>query len=223
MGHYSVNATKPGFESASKTAITLVVGQFATENLTLPVGQISLVVTVQEQQLVVNTTTEQTSGLVGERQVKELPLNGRSYDELMSLNPGVVNYTSQKAGGLGSSNSSIGNMFSASGRRPQETVFLLNGIEYTSASEINLTPGAQVNIATSSGTNQLHGTLYEFLRNSDLDARNFFDGASIAPFKRNEFGAALGGPIQKDKDLSFRQLRRLSAAARPLKRHPGPR
>ncbi len=234
VGHYSVTATKPGFESASKTGITLVVGQSAIENLALPVGQISQVVTVQEQQPVVNTTTEQTSGLVGEKQVKELPLNGRSYDELMSLNPGVVNYTSQKAGGVGSSNSSIGNMFSASGRRPQETVFLLNGIEYTSASEINLTPGgtsgqllgvdavrefnvltdtygaeygkrpgAQVNIVTSSGTNQLHGTLYEFIRNSDLDARNFFDGASIAPFKRNEFGAALGGPIQKDKTFLF--------------------
>ena len=234
VGEYSLTAAKSGFETASKTGITLVVGQSATENLTLSVGQINQVVTVEEQQPVVNTTTEQTSGLVGEKQVKELPLNGRSYDELMSLNPGVVNYSSQKAGGIGSSNSSIGNMFSASGRRPQETIFLLNGIEYTSASEINLTPGgtsgqllgvdavrefnvltdtygaeygkrpgAQINIVTSSGTNQLHGSLYEFLRNSDLDARNFFDGASIAPFKRNEFGAALGGPIQKDKTFLF--------------------
>ncbi len=234
VGHYAISAAKTGFETASETGITLVVGESAVENLTLAVGQINQVVNVEEQQPVVNPSTEQTSGLVGEKQVKELPLNGRSYDELMTLNPGVVNYTSQKAGGIGSSNSSLGNMFSASGRRPQESIFLLNGIEYTSASEINLTPGgtsgqllgvdavrefnvltdtygaeygkrpgAQVSIVTSSGTNQLHGSLYEFVRNSDLDARNFFDGPSISPFERNEFGAALGGPLQPDKTFLF--------------------
>jgi hypothetical protein len=74
-------------------------------------------------------------------QFKELPLNGRSYDELVTLNPGAVNYTGERSGGVGTSNSAIGNMFAVSGHRPQENIFLLNGIEYTSASEINLTPG----------------------------------------------------------------------------------
>src|SRR5439155_21440656 len=97
--------------------------------------------TVVEAGPIVNTGTEPTSGLVGERQVKDLPLNGRSYDQLLTLNPGIVNYTSQRSGGVGASNSAIGNMFSVSGRRPQESIFLLNGIEYTSASQINLTPG----------------------------------------------------------------------------------
>ena len=178
--------------------------------------------------------TEETSGLVGERQVKELPLNGRSYDQLLTLNPGIVNYTSQRAGGIGTSNSVVGNMFAVSGHRPQENLFLLNGVEYTSASEINNTPGgtsgqllgvdavrefevvkdtygaeygkrpgAQMSIVTASGTNQLHGTVYEFARNSALDARNFFDQGSIPDFQRNVFGGSLGGPVKKDKTFIF--------------------
>src|SRR5262249_11275 len=98
-------------------------------------------VTVVETPNAVNLSTDQISGLVGEREVKELPLNGRSYDGLMALNPGIVNYSSQRSGGVGSSNSAVGNMFAGSGRRPQENMFLLNGIEYTGASEINVTPG----------------------------------------------------------------------------------
>src|SRR5258708_8991387 len=73
--------------------------------------------------------------------MKDLPLNGRSYDQLLALNPGIVNDTSQRSGGIGTSNSVGGSMFSTSGRRPQENLYLLNGVEYTSASEINNTPG----------------------------------------------------------------------------------
>src|SRR5258708_13558647 len=73
--------------------------------------------------------------------MKDLPLNGRSYDQLLALNPGIVNYTSQRSGGIGTSNSVVGSMFSTSGRRPQENLYLLNGVEFTSASEINNTPG----------------------------------------------------------------------------------
>ncbi len=234
VGGYSVTASLSGFKSATKTNIRLVVGQAATENVPLEIGDLQQVITVEETAPVVSVSTQQTSGLVGEKQVKDLPLNGRSYDELLLLNPGIVNYSSEKSGGVGTSNSAIGNMFSVSGRRPQESIFLLNGIEYTSASQINLTPGgasgqllgvdavrefnvltdfygaeygkrpgAQVNIVSSSGSNQVHGTVYEFLRNSDLDARNFFDQKNIAPFKRNEFGGALGGPIQRDKTFIF--------------------
>src|SRR5207248_1431191 len=131
-------------------------------------------------------------------------------------------------------NSALGNMFAVAGRRPQENLFLLNGIEFTSASLINLSPGGasgqllgvdavrefnlvsntygaeygkrpggQVSIVTASGGNALHGSAYEFLRNSDLDARNFFDQASVPQFQRNNFGAALGGPIRKDKTFLF--------------------
>src|SRR6185312_13834431 len=141
VGRYEVTANKAGFEPVSRQGITLVVGQRAEVDLQLSVGELKQMVTVDEQAPVVTLSTEQTSGLVGERQVKDLPLNGRSYDGLMTLNPGVVNYTSQRSGGVGTSNSAVGNMFSASGRRPQESIFLLNGIEYTSASVINLSPG----------------------------------------------------------------------------------
>lgn len=234
VGTYSVIGSKQGFKSALLPNLKLVVAQAAEANLVLDIGDLSQTVTVEEHPESVVVSTEQTSGLVNEKQVKDLPLNGRSYDELLMLSPGIVSYSSQKSGGVGQSQSAIGNMFSVSGRRPQESLFLLNGVEYTSASEINLTPGgasgqllgvdavqefnvitdtygaeygkrpgAQVSVVTSSGTNALHGSAYEFLRNSDLDARNFYDQQNIAPFERNEFGGALGGPIQKNRTFIF--------------------
>ena len=234
VGHYELRAERTGFRSEVKTGVSVVVGQRDTVELVLQVGDVRQTVQVEAAPTVVAVTTEDVSGLVGERQVKELPLNGRSYDQLISLNPGVVNYTSQRAGGIGTSNSVVGNMFAASGRRPQENLYLLNGVEFTSASEINNTPGgvsgqllgvdavrefsvvkdtygaeygkrpgAQVNIVTASGTNQFHGNAYEFLRNSALDARNFFDHGNIPAFRRNVFGGSLGGPIRKDRTFFF--------------------
>jgi hypothetical protein len=120
VGRYQVSATKTGFNSQVKTGIELVVGQSSTVDFVLPVGDLKQTVTVEEAPSPVNLSTQETSGLVGERQVRELPLNGRSYDELMTLNAAVVNYTSQRSGGNGTSNSSVGNMFAVSGRRPQE-------------------------------------------------------------------------------------------------------
>src|SRR5258708_24918393 len=174
------------------------------------------------------------TGFVGEKKLKDLPLNGRSYDELMTLNPGVVNLTCEKTGGIGISNSTTGNMFSVSGNRPQQNLFLLNGVEFTGAAENNMQPGGtsqpllgvdavrefnllrdsytaeygkhpggQVSIITQSGTNQWHGSVFEFLRNNVLDAPNFFDQGSAPPFQRNQFGGSLGGPIQKDKTFVF--------------------
>ena len=234
VGRYEVRAEKPGFRSEVKTGISVVVGQREIADLVLQVGDVRQTVKVESAPTVVVVSTEDVSGLVSERQVKDLPLNGRSYDQLIALNPGVVNYTSQRAGGIGTSNSVVGNMFAASGRRPQENLYLLNGVEFTSASEINNTPGgvsgqllgvdavrefsvvkdtygaeygkrpgAQVNIVTSSGSNEFHGNVYEFLRNSALDARNFFDHGSIPEFQRNEFGSSLGGPIRKNKAFLF--------------------
>jgi hypothetical protein len=141
IGKYEVQAEKQGFAAQVKTGIDLLVGQNTTVDLVLTVGQIRQVVTVEEPVPTVNLSTQDTSGVVNERQVKQLPLNGRSYDGLLMLNPGVVNYTSERAGGVGNSNSALGNMFAVSGRRPQENLFLLNGIEFTSASLINLSPG----------------------------------------------------------------------------------
>jgi hypothetical protein len=234
VGSYELIVDKPGFRSERRFGVVLVVGQHEELALTLQVGDIKQTVEVNANPDQLSATTEDTSGLVGERQVKELPLNGRSYDQLLTLNPGTINYTSQRAGGTGTSNSELGNMFSVSGHRPQENLFLLNGVEYTGASEISNTPGgvsgqllgvdavrefavvkdtygaeygkrpgAQVSIVTAGGGNDFHGSAYEFVRNSAMDARNFFDLPDIPDFQRNDFGGSLGGPIRADKTFFF--------------------
>ncbi len=233
VGRYTVTVDAPNFGHYKRSGVSLTVGQTLELTLKLSITGAETV-NVQDTPPAVNISTEQTSGLVDSRQVKELPLNGRSYDQLIQLNPGVVNYTNQRSGGVGTSNSSVGSMFSVSGRRPQDNIFLLNGIEYTGASLINTTPGgtsgfllgidgirefnvvsdtysaaygkrdgAQISIATTGGTNQLHGSVFEFARNSFFDARNYFDGNRVPEFQRNDFGASLGGPIKKDKLFLF--------------------
>ena len=234
VGRYTISINQDGFAPLKRTGIGLTVGQSIELHLALSVGTVEQVVTVADTPATVDTSTLQTQGLVDERQVKELPLNGRSFDQLLQLNPAAVSYTTQRSGGVGTSNSSVGNMFSISGRRPQDNLFLLNGIEYTGASLINVTPGgtsgqllgveavrefnvvtdtyganygkrtgAQISIITASGSNDLHGSVYEFLRNSALDARNYFDQAQIPEFQRNDFGAAVGGPLRRDKLFGF--------------------
>ena len=234
LGHYEVRATKQGYAERIRTGVVLVVGQDATADLVLKIGEVKEQVTVIEDAPIVNVSTQDISGLVGEKQVKELPLNGRSYDLLLPLNPGIVNFTSQKTGGIGVSNSTTGNNFAVSGNRPQQNLFLMNGVEFTGAAENNMQPGGpsqqllgveavrefnvlrdsygaeygkrpggQVIIVTQSGTNQWHGSVYEFLRNNALDAPNYFDLGAAPLFQRNQFGAASGGPIRKNETFLF--------------------
>ena len=234
VGAYKVSVAHDGFAQQQRNGISLTVGQSLQLDFVLGVEAVQQSVEVDATSETVNTRTQQTTGLIDEREVKELPLNGRSYDELLTLNPATVNYSNERSGSIGTSNSSVGNMFAVSGRRPQDNLFLLNGIEYTGASLINVTPGgtsgqllgvdavrefnvvsdtygagygkrdgAQVSIVTTSGSNQLHGTAFEFIRNSALDARNYFDFGSIPEFQRNQFGGSLGGPIRHDKVFVF--------------------
>ena len=234
VGPYEVRVTKEGFAEGIRSGIRLVVGQDAGVDLGLRVGPVSEQVKVTEDAPVVNLTTQDISGLIGEREVRELPLNGRSYDLLLTLNPGVVNFTWEKTGGIGVSNSTTGNNFAVSGNRPQQNIFLLNGVEFTGAAENNMQPGGssqqllgvdavrefnvlrdsygaeygkrpggQITIVTQSGSNQLHGSIYEFLRKNALDAPNFFDQGSAPPFQRNQFGGSLGGPIRTNKTFLF--------------------
>jgi Carboxypeptidase regulatory-like domain/TonB-dependent Receptor Plug Domain len=234
VGEYEIHAKKDGFQERIRAGIHLAVGQEASVDLRLEVGPLRESVAVTEEAPMVSTTTRDISGLVGEQQVKDLPLNGRSYDELLTLNPGVVNFTWEKTGGVGVSNSTTGNNFSVSGNRPQQNLFLLNGVEYTGAAENNMQPGGpsqqllgvdavrefnvlrdsysaefgkrpggQVIIVTQSGSNQLHGSAFEFLRNNALDAPNFFDQGAAPQFQRNQFGGSLGGPVLKEKTFVF--------------------
>jgi Carboxypeptidase regulatory-like domain len=234
VGRYEIHATKQGFSEQIRAGVVLDVGQDATADLALRVGEVKEHVTVTENVSVVDASTQDISGLVGEKQVKDLPLNGRSYDLLLTLNPGIVNFTSQKTGGLGVSNSTTGNNFAVSGNRPQQNLFLLNGVEFTGAAENNMQPGgpsqqllgveavrefnvlrdsygaeygkrpgAQVIIVTQSGSNQWHGSVYEFLRNNALDAPNYFDQGAAPLFQRNQFGASSGGALKKNKSFLF--------------------
>ena len=141
VGEYELRVSKVGFQEQVRTGIHLAVGQAASADFTLRLGGVKQQVTVEEEAPIVNTTTRDISGLVGERQVKELPLNGRSYDLLLTLNSGIVNFTSQKTGGTGISNSTTANNFAVSGNRPQQNIFLLNGVEYSGAAENNMQPG----------------------------------------------------------------------------------
>ena len=231
LGLQEVKAEKTGFKGEVRTGINLEVGQDAVVTLRLEVGQVSEAVTVLGDAPLVNTTTSSVSGLVGEQSVKELPLNGRSFDNLITLNPSAINYTTMKSP---NTTTSDGNSFSVVGRRPGDNLFLWNGIEYTGASQLADTPGGvsgdllgidairefnvltdtygaeygkrsggQVLVVTQSGTNSLHGSVFEFLRNSALDKPGIFDQGVVPPFRRNQFGGSLGGPIKKDRLFLF--------------------
>ncbi|MBV8571366.1 MAG: carboxypeptidase regulatory-like domain-containing protein [Acidobacteriaceae bacterium] len=234
-GTYELNVQKSGFKAAGRKGIGLEVNQAVVVDMPLELGNRSEQVTVTEAPALISPAVDQTSGLVSGMQIRELPLNGRSYDQLLTLNPEIVNFTNEKNNATpGISNSAVGNMFAAAGRRPQENLFLLDGVEYTGSAEINMTPGgtsgellgvdairefnvlidfygaqygkrpgAQVLIVDRSGTNEFHGSAYEFLRNSYFDARNFFDQGSVPGFQRNQFGASAGGPLVHNRSFLF--------------------
>jgi Carboxypeptidase regulatory-like domain len=238
VGTYSVKAEKQGFRVSVQSGLELVVGQHGVVNLQLQVGQMQQSITVSSQLPPVNTTTASVSGVVSAAEVKDLPLNGRSFDQLITLDSGAMNNVSHTTSL--STGSGAGNQFGVEGRVPEEQLFLMNGIEYTGNSAREVLPGgasgqllgvdairefnlltdnysaqygkragSQVLVVTQSGSNEIHGTLFEFLRNSTMDARNFFDappseiGRRIPVFQRNQFGAALGGPIRRDKIFLF--------------------
>ncbi len=234
VGLYELEVKKEGFNTIVRSGLQLAVAQEAVVDFRLEVGQSSQQITVNADAPIVNTTTTNVNNLINGQQIRDLPLNGRSFDELMTLNPSVVNFTAAKVGGVGVSNSTAGNNFAVDGNRPQQNMYLLNGVEFSGAAENNMQPGGvsqqllgvdavrefnllsdsysaeygkhpggQVVIVTQAGGNQLHGSLYEFLRNNDLDARNFFDGSSVPGFTRNQYGASVGAPIKKDKTFVF--------------------
>jgi hypothetical protein len=229
VGPYEITTKMPGFKQQLRGGINLVVGQQAVIDLTLEVGIAAEQVTVTEEAPLVNTTLSSTSGLITAAQVKDLPLNGRSFDRLLELNAGVVNNSSNMGGGGGFP------AFSVAGHRQETNRFLINGVdwiggnathqfitpsgassqllgveavreynvlEHTYGAEYGKRAGGQVSIVTSSGTNQWHGDLFEYHRNSALDAKDYFADAKN-PFKRHQYGGTIGGPIKKNKMFVF--------------------
>ena len=232
-GNYAVSVTAAGFSTALRTNVTLTVGAQQILDFTMQVGQINQTVEVSVEAPNVELVSSTISGNVDQRSVVELPLNGRSWSDLATLQPGVSsiktlpNVTNPDRIGRG-----LGNQLTITGARPQQNNYLINGIsmnDYTNGAPGSMlggnlgvdaiqefsvlttnysaangrTSGGVISAVTKSGGNAFHGNVYEFLRNSALDARNFFDGPQIPPFRRNQFGASAGGPIQKDKTFIF--------------------
>lgn len=226
IGTYRVQVKAPGFRTEVRSGLTLTVGSQAVVDFTLQVGETAQTVTVQAEVPQVETTTSSVGSLVEPTQMRELPLNGRNFEQLMTLSPGVVPQVG------GASFYGTQQNYSVSGSRPEGQAYLLDGTDVQNfwahgtgsgalgtslgidgIAEFQLLTntyspqyggnGAVLNATTKSGTNQLHGSVYEFFRNSALDARNFFDGSQIPPFNRNQFGTTLGGPIKKNKLFFF--------------------
>lgn len=231
LGSYEVRAQKEGFQTEVRRGIELTVGREATVDVVLQVGAVSQTVQITAEAPLVETTASSVSALVETHQIENLPLNGRSFDNLALLQPGVAISQFQN----NNIQSGFTTKLSIRGARPEQNSFLLDGTDIMGPS--NSTPGSVggqsfgvdavrefrvetgtfsaqygraaggvINVITKSGTNEFHGTAFEFLRNSALDASNFFDNATSsgkAPFKRNQFGASAGGPIRKDKTFFF--------------------
>jgi hypothetical protein len=228
-GNYEVRVTAQGFSTQVRTGITLTVGAQQLLDIAMQVGQVSQTVKVTAEAPTVELTSSTLSAEVNATTVRELPLNGRSWTDLTNLQPGVV--TAESHASL-DPNRGFGAQVSISGGRPQQNNYRVDGIsinDYANggpgsvlggnlgvdaieefsvlttnySAEYGKTSGGVVNAITRSGTNQFHGSAYEFLRNSALDARNYFDPAQIPPFRRNQFGASAGAPIRKDKTFIF--------------------
>ncbi len=227
-GTYEISVTLPGFETLVKSGVILAVGQAAGLNFAMKVGAVSEKVTVMDEAPLLDTTTSTVGGVVDEKRIQELPLNGRDFSQLPLIQAGVTAVRN----GDSTITKGYGARVSMGGSRPDQTAWLLDGTNIHNLSnfgtpgsaagvmlgvdavrefqvltsnysaELGGTSGGVVNMVSRSGTNGLHGTLYEFLRNSALDARNFFD-KDKPPFKRNQFGASLGGPIRKDRSFFF--------------------
>lgn len=227
-GEYEITATLVGFETLAQKGIVLAVGQVAEINVRMKVGEVASRVEVTGDAPLVNTTTSSVTGVVEEKRIQDLPLNGRDFSQLALVQPGVIAVRTTSTG----TNKGYGTRISMAGTRADQTAWLLDGTNIKSMSnfgtpasaagvmlgvdavqefqvltssysaEFGGTSGGVVNMVTKSGTNTFHGNAYEFLRNGHLDAPNFFDVAKPA-FKRNQFGFSLGGPIQKDKAFFF--------------------
>lgn len=223
-GNYKITVEVKGFKRAVRESVGLEVDQQQKVDFTLAVGDVSEQVIVNEDIPLVQTESATVGTVVEQREVTELPLNGRNFLQLNLLVPGAL------PGAKGSQLGTQGGSINVHGLREASNFFWLDGIDNTTqaigqlvvnpptytvqefkvqsptyAAEFGRTAGAQINVITRSGTNSLHGDVYEFLRNSKLDAKNFFDSstAKIPIFQRNQFGADAGGKIIADKLFFF--------------------
>jgi outer membrane receptor protein involved in Fe transport len=229
-GKYEMHVTLPGFQQLARRGIELAVGQDAVINVRLEVGRVAEEVTVVGAAPTINLTSGAVSGLVNDKQIRDLPLNGRSFQQLALLQTGVT-------AALAAGNDVVGGRtpkISINGARPEQNNFLLDGTDINNvynktpgsvggvllgveavlefqvltnaySAEFGRSAGGVINAVTRSGANTVQGSGFEFVRNSAFDAKNFFDPKDkpIPPFKRHQFGGTLGGPIERDRTFYF--------------------
>lgn len=216
---YVIQASASGFSKVEEIGIRLTVNQSLKLDFQLTIGQASAQVEVNADTVQVETTVTQLGDVIEDKKIQAVPLNGRSYLDLLGLQAGVSPISA--SGGAGN--------VSVNGSRENANSFMVNGgsVENTTSNSANVIPvlesiqefrlltngfdaeyghfsGALVNVVTKSGTNGLHGTAFEFLRNDILDSRNYFDPVGpVGAFRRNQFGGVLGGPILKNRLFFF--------------------
>lgn len=230
VGRYTFTAELSGFQKQVRQGVELAVGQDALIDFALQLGGLNELVVVTEQAPVVATTTSAVSGVVNSKQIQDLPLNGRDFMQLALLQAGVANLLNSN----NAPDKGMGIRASFAGARPYQTGYLLDGTDISTrtnfrgpgsaagvtlgvdtvrefqvlvnsfSAEFGNAAGGVINAVTRSGSNELHGSAFEFVRNSAFDARNFFDpGTEPPPFKRNQFGFTAGGPAVKNKVFLF--------------------
>src|SRR6266852_4048686 len=228
VGRYTVTVEHPGFKKAVSVPVNLDVQQRIAVDISLQVGQISESVEVSGAAPLLETETSELGQVVDNKRMANLPLNGRNFAQLALLTAGTAPSEpgARDEGGFG---------FSANGARSLQNNFLLDGVDNNSnlpdllnetnyviqpsvealeefkvqtnaySAEFGRGNGAIINATIKSGTNQFHGSAYEFLRNEKFDAKNFFDdpNSPIAPYKQNQFGFTIGGPIVRNRTFFF--------------------
>ena len=245
VGTYDVQAKMTGFQTQIHTGVVVTVGQNVLVDFSLPVGQVTETVTVQGATAQVETTSAEISAQIGQQQVEQLPLNGRNYEQLILLAPGVQTVTTGVQGSFYGREPS----YSIAGSRPEGQELLLDGaniqgfwnhgagnsiigtslgVEAIGEFQVLTNSysarfggsGSVMNATTKSGTNTLHGSVYDFFRNNVLDARDTFNttDSPMNPYRQNQFGGAVGGPIKKDKlffFVNYEGIRRLRGFTSP--------
>ncbi len=225
VGHYQLQVEAKGFERYVQQGITLNVNETASIPIRLVVGEETQQVRVMADAQLIQETVTSLGKTVLEREVLDLPLDGRNFTQLGLLQPGVVPLTPGLAEAGGSLRA--GQAYEVNGQRPESNNFLIDGasnfngvdggfvlkppvdaitefriLTHNANAEFGNSLGSTTNIITRSGTNQIRGTVWEFLRNDAFDARNYF-APTVEPLKQNQFGGTIGGPIRKDKTFLF--------------------
>ena len=227
VGAYSISVSATNFKQSALPRIEIHAGDQVRRDFTLQVGDRTEVVTIDADADIAPSESAEIRDVVGRQQVVDLPVKGRQFLDLAMLSPGVVR---PPGGTRGDAMQQAGNLVNVLGQRSGHNLYLMDGVAITdehfnnmviapsidAIEEVNIEKtsyapefggksGAVINVVSRSGSNVFHGSLFEFVRNSAFDAKNFFDSAAapIPPFRQNQFGGSLGGPVRKNKTFFF--------------------